>query len=188
MKVVTLQGSPRKKGNTAKVLGWVEDELKALGHEVTSIYLNSKNIKGCLACGKCKEEPEKIGCVQKDDAPKILEKMVDVQLVIYASPLYFWGFTAQIKALIDRTYSLYTNYHEPNHASLVDGLRQALLVTGAGPFENNAEGVFTAFDRMQAPHKAIKAGELFIGKCTTADQMDESIKDKALEFAHKIVS
>ena len=188
MKVIALQGSPRKKGNTAKVLGWVEDDLRSMGHEVESIYLNSKNIKGCLACAKCKEEPQKIGCVQKDDALEIFEKILDAQLVIFASPLYFWGFTAQIKALIDRTYCLYTRFHEPDHASLVDGQRQALLVTGAGPYENNAEGVFTAFERMQKPHKAVKAGELFIGMCTTADQMNESIKGKASEFARKIVS
>ena len=188
MKIIALQGSPRKKGNTAKVLGWVEDELKSLGHEVESIYLNSKDIKGCLACAKCKEEPQKIGCVQKDDALEILEKMVGAQLVIFASPLYFWGFTAQIKALIDRTYCLYTRFHEPDHASLVAGQRQALLVTGAGPYENNAEGVFTAFERMQKPHKTVKAGELFIGSCTTADQMNQPIKDKALAFARQIVS
>jgi multimeric flavodoxin WrbA len=188
MKILALQGSPRKKGNTAKVLGWVEEELKSLGHEFESIYLNSKNINGCLACGKCKEEPQKIGCIQDDDAQQILSKMVESQLIIFASPLYFWGFTAQIKAIIDRTYCFYTHYHEPNHASLIDGQRQALIVTGAGPYENNAEGVFAAFDRMQAPHKAVKAGELFIGLCTTADQMDESIKDKASAFARKIVS
>lgn len=187
MKIIALQGSPRKKGNTAKVLGWVEDELKSLGHEVESIYLNSKDIKGCLACAKCKEEPQKIGCVQKDDALEILEKMVNAQLVIFASPLYFWGFTAQIKALIDRTYCLYTRFHEPDHASLVAGQRQALLVTGGSPYENNAEGVFTAFERMQKPHKTVKTGELFIGSCTTADQMNESIKDKALAFARQIV-
>jgi len=188
MKVITLQGSPRKNGNTAKVLGWVEDELRSMGHEVESIYLNAKDIKGCLACGKCKEEPEKIGCVQKDDAHEIFEKMANAQLAIFASPLYFWGFTAQIKALIDRTYCLYSYFHEPNHTSLLEGQRQALLVTGAGPYENNAEGVFAAFDRMQNPYMTQKAGELFIGKCTTADEMDASVKDQASEFARQIVS
>ncbi|MBF0302527.1 MAG: flavodoxin family protein [Desulfamplus sp.] len=209
MKTTVLQGSPRKKGNTAQIIEWIEDELISLGHEVESIYLNSKNIHGCLACGKCKEKNksivdtkdgikadkagkndiiDQIGCVQKDDAPAILEKMVGSELVIFASPLYFWGFTAQLKALIDRTYSLYTNYHKPDHASLVKGQRQALLLTGGGSYENNAEAVFTAFSRMQNPHKAIKSGELFVGNCTTADMLDISVKQQAIEFARKITA
>jgi multimeric flavodoxin WrbA len=187
MKVITLQGSPRKKGNTAKVLSWVEEELIALGHDVESIFLNPKNLKGCLACGKCKEKPNTVGCVQKDDIPEILEKMTMADLVILASPLYFWGVSAQLKTVIDRTYSLYVHYHQPGHFSLVDGQRQALLVTGAGPYENNAEATFTAFGRIQGPHKAVYAGGLFIGSCTTPDNLDDSVKEKAVAFAHKIV-
>jgi len=187
MKIVALQGSPRKKGNTAKVLSWVEEELVAMGHDVESIFLNTKNLKGCLACGKCKEKPDSVGCIQKDDIPEILEKMTSAELVIFASPLYFWGLSAQLKTVIDRTYSLYVDYHQPGHASLVDGQRQALLVTGAGPFENNAEAAFTAFGRMQKPHKTVNAGELFIGSCSTPDKLDDQIKDKAVAFAHKII-
>lgn len=200
MKIIALQGSPRKKGNTATILGWVADELKSLGHEVESIYLSSKNINGCLACGKCKgqnksraassgkEISDAIGCVQEDYAPVILEKMVSAQLVIFASPLYFWGFTAQLKALIDRTYSLYTNFHLPDHASLVEGQRQALLMTGGGPYENNAEAAFTAFNRIQNPHKAINAGELFIGRCSTPEMLDSSVRDQAIQFARTVTA
>jgi multimeric flavodoxin WrbA len=186
VKIIALQGSPRKKGNTATVLSWVEEALVALGHDVESIYLNAKNLKGCLACGKCKETPNAVGCIQKDDIPEILEKMTRAHVVIFASPLYFWGVSAQLKTVIDRTYSLYVDYHQPGHASLVEGQRQALLATGAGPYENNAEAAFTAFGRLQSPHKAINAGELFIGSCSTPDQLDDSIKDKAVAFAHKI--
>ena len=187
MKIITLQGSPRKKGNTAKVLSWLEEELVALGHDVESIFLNTKTLKGCLACGKCKEQPDAVGCIQKDDIPEILEKMTKAELVIFASPLYFWGVTAQLKTVIDRTYSFYVDYHQPGHASLVEGQRQALLVTGGGPYDNNAEAAFTAFGRLQGPHMAINAGELFIGSCSTPDKLDESIKEKAVAFAQKII-
>ena len=186
MKIITLQGSPRRKGNTAKVLSWIEEELIALGHNVESIFLNAKNLKGCLACGKCKEKPDSVGCIQKDDIPEILEKMTQAELVIFASPLYFWGVSAQLKTVIDRTYSLYVDYHQPSHSSLVEGQRQALLVTGAGPFENNAEAAFTAFGRIQGPHKAVNVGELFIGSCSTPDKLNDSIKEKTKVFANKI--
>lgn len=188
MKVLTLQGGARKKGNTATVLGWVEAQLTAMGHEVESIYLHNKNIKGCLACGKCKESPDKVGCVQTDDTIEILEKMVAADLVVFTSPLYFWGIAGPLKCLVDRTYSFYVDYHQPTHASLVEGQRQALLVTGAGPWENNAEATFTAFERLQSPHKAVPAGNLYIGKCTTPDNLDDSVKARAIDFAKKIVA
>lgn len=187
MKVIALQGSPRKKGNTAKVLSWVEEELSSQGHEVETIYLNAKTVNGCLACGKCKETMDAVGCVQKDDGLEILEKMVEADLCIFASPLYFWGVTAQLKAVIDRTYSFYVDYHQPGHASLVEGKRQALILTGGGPFENNAEATITAFGRLQNPHKAVNAGELYIGRCSTPDNMDDAVKEQAVAFAKKIV-
>lgn len=188
MKVLSLQGGAHKKGNTATVLGWVEKELIDMGHEIESVYLQNKNIKGCLACGKCKETMDGIGCVQQDDAIEILEKMVAADLVIFTSPLYFWGLAGPLKCLIDRTYSFYVDYHQPTHDSLVKGQRQALLVTGGGPWENNAEAAFTAFERLQNPHMAIPAGNIYISKCTAPENLDEAVKEQAKAFAHKIVA
>lgn len=186
MKVLTLQGGARKKGNTATILGWIETELINLGHEVETVQLQNKDIKGCLACGKCKEKPEEVGCIQKDDALAILQSMVEADLVVFTSPLYFWGLAGPLKTLIDRTYSLYIDYHQPTHASLVEDQRQALLVTGGGPYENNAEPVFTAFERLQKPHKAIKAGELYIGRCSVPAKMEDDVKEQAVAFARDI--
>lgn len=186
MKVLLLQGGARKKGNTATILNWVEEELISSGHEVETLYLHSYTVKGCMGCARCKDVPDKIGCVQKDDAPKILEKMIQADAVVFSSPLYFWGVNAQLKAVIDRTYSLYTYANTPDHVSLIEGQRQALLVTGAGPWDNNAEGAFTAFGRMQKYHKAVHAGELYVGGCTTPADMDPSVKDRALAFARKL--
>ena len=186
MKVLCLQGSARKKGNTAHVLGWVEEELSSLGHTVETVYLSDMNLNGCKGCAACKNKPDRVGCIQKDDIPEILGKMVNAQAVVFASPLYFWGVTAQLKAVIDRSYSLYTRYHDPNHASLVEGQRQALLVTGAGGWDNNAAETFTAFSRIQKPHKAVHAGELYVGNCTTPADFDDAVKARALEFARKV--
>ena len=188
MKITALQGSPRKKGNTAKVLEWVKEELERSGHQFESIYLTSKKVSPCLACAKCKDKPDEIGCVQKDDAIEILEKMAASDVVIFATPLYFWGVSAQLKAIIDRTYSLYVSYHQPDHASLIEGRRLAMLATGAGPYENNAEPIFTAFRKLNNPHKTVNAGELYIGRCTTPDNLDASVREQAVQFAGKIGS
>jgi len=170
------------------VLGWVEDELKSLGHQVERIHLNLKNINGCLGCAKCRQFPDEIGCVQKDEAPEILEKMINAQLTLFASPIYFWGFSAQMKALIDRGYSLVTQYDKPGHTSLVEGQRQALLVTGADAYENNAEPLFTAFNRIVDFYKATKTAELYVGQCTTPKEMAANVKDQAVAFARQMVN
>ena len=188
MQVTTLLGSAKKKGNTATVLSWVEEEIKLLGHDVERIYLNDKTIRGCLGCGKCKDSSDEIACVQKDDAINIMKNMVSSDVVLYASPIYFWGFSAQIKALIDRCYSLVTDYHRPGHTSLMQGKRIGLLVTGGGPYENNVEGLFTAFNRIADFLLAKKSGELYIGACTTPADLSESVKDEASALARSLVS
>lgn len=188
MKILILQGGARKKGHTAKLLGWIEQEFESLDHDVDNITLHDKNIKACLACAKCKEVANEIGCIQKDDAIEILEKMAKADLVLFSSPLYFWGLAGPLKTFIDRTYSLYINYHQPGHSSLVADQRQALLVTGGGPYENNAEPVFTAFARLQKPHIAVNAGELYIGGCKDPDNLDEQSREKAISFARTITS
>ena len=187
MQITTLLGSARKKGNTATVLGWVEEELKSLGHEVQRIYLNNKSIGGCLGCDKCGENPDEIACAQKDDAIDIMEQMIASEVILYASPIYFWGFPAQIKALIDRGYSLVTNYHKPGHTSLMEGKRLGLLVTGADAYEDNAEGMFIAFERIVDFFLAKKSGELYVGDCSVPADLSEEVKERALALARSLV-
>ena len=187
MQVTTLLGSAKKKGNTATVLGWVEEELQSLGHDVERIYLNNKSIGGCLGCAKCRENPDEIACVQKDDTIDIMEQMISSEVVLFASPVYFWGFSSQIKALIDRGYSLVTNYHKPGHTSLMKGKRIGLLVTGADAYEENAEGLFTAFDRIVDFLLAKKSGELYVGECSVPAELSEAVRNNALELARSLV-
>jgi len=187
MQITTLLGSSKKKGNTATVLGWVEEDIKSRGHNVERIYLNNKRIRGCLGCAKCRDNPDEIACVQKDDAIDIMEQMISSDVVLYASPIYFWGFSAQIKALIDRGYSLVTNYHKPGHTSLMEGKHIGLLVTGADAYEDNAEGLFAAFDRIVDFLLARKSGELYVGECGVPSELSEDVKEKALELARSLV-
>ncbi len=187
MQITTLLGSAKKKGNTATVLDWVEEELESRGHDVQRIYLNNKSIGGCLGCAKCRENPAAIACVQKDDAIDILETMIASDVVLFASPIYFWGFTSQIKALIDRGYALVTNYHKPGHTSLMKGKRIGLLVTGADPYEENAEGLFTAFDRIADFLLAVKSGALYVGECSVPNELPEAVKNEAVALAQSLV-
>ena len=187
MQITTLLGSARKKGNTATVLGWVEEEFKSLGHDVERIYLNNKSIRGCLGCIKCQENPDEIACVQKDDAIDIMEQMVASDAVLYAAPIYFWGFPAQMKALIDRGYALVTNYNKPEWTSLMEGTRMGLLVTGEVQYVQNAEDMFAAFDRLVGYYLAKKSGELYVGGCGIRPGLPKGVKGTSLELARSMV-
>lgn len=188
MEILSLLGSARKRGNTATVLGWVEEELWDLGHQIERINLASKTIYGCLGCGQCKKVPDTPGCVQKDDILSIIERIVASDAIIYASPLYYWGFSAQMKALIDRGYCLYRGaYGTPEHSSFVEGQRQALVVTAADPYEDNAECIVTSFQRMLGYNKATSGGELLVCNCTTPEEFGEEIRERARKFARQFV-
>lgn len=187
MKISILQGSPRAKGNTAQVVSWMREEMAGLGHDVELVSLVDKDMKGCLACAKCKADGSDINCVQDDDAIGVLETMIASDLVVLASPLYFWGVSAQLKTVIDRSYSLYVQYHQPDHASLMEGKKLALVLTGGGPLENNAEAAITAFQRLNKPYKSLNAGELFVGRCSTPDTLGSDREAEARSFARTIV-
>jgi multimeric flavodoxin WrbA len=96
-------------------------ELTNLGHEVDRINIIDREVKGCLGCGTCQNKADEPGCVQKDDAVSIFENMMSADAVVYASPLYCWDFSSQMKALIDRHFCLMTGYGSPGYRSLLDG-------------------------------------------------------------------
>ena len=86
MKIMTILGSPRKKGNTAKVLGLFE-EMISKNHQVYRLNLASIEVNGCLGCGACQKEPDEPGCVQDDEAIAIFKKMQADHYIELASKL-----------------------------------------------------------------------------------------------------
>lgn len=188
MKVTTILGSPKKKGNTAKVLGRLEEELKNKGHEVDRVNIVDRDINGCLGCGTCQSVPDEPGCVQKDDAVSVLENMMSADALVYASPLYCWGFSSQMKALIDRHFCLITGYGSPEYKSLLDGKRTALLVTCAGPIENNADLIQDVFDRFNDYLNCKVVGKYVVPFCTTPDEIGDEPLEIAIKMAQDIVN
>jgi multimeric flavodoxin WrbA len=188
MRITSVLGSPRpKKGNTAKVLGWVEEELRAKGHDVDHINITEKKVNGCKECYTCQGIPDEPGCPQEDDAKEIFERLMASDAMLIASPLFCWGFSSQIKPLIDRHFCLVTDYGTPNWKSLLEGKRAGLLVTCAGPIEENADLVVQMFQRLMDYAKISAAESLVIPLATTPDAMGAEIKEQAVKFADRLV-
>jgi Multimeric flavodoxin WrbA len=140
MNIITIMGSPNKKGKTATALEMAEKNLISNGHEVERINVTDYKINGCLGCYACMASNDKPGCIQKDDAQSIFEKMISADTIVYASPLYCFDFTSQIKPLIDRQLCFI-------NTKLMDGKHTALLITCAGKIERNADLVQEIFRR-----------------------------------------
>jgi multimeric flavodoxin WrbA len=102
MKVIAFNGSARKDGNTAILIREVFAELEAEGIETEMIQMAGKTIHGCIACGKCFEKKNQRCVVDNDFANECIEKMVEADGIILASPTYFADVSTEMKALIDR--------------------------------------------------------------------------------------
>ncbi|MBU0992302.1 MAG: flavodoxin family protein [Proteobacteria bacterium] len=102
MKVVAINGSPRKEGNTNILINRVLDEIKKEGIETEVVQLAGKKIKGCIACYQCFKNMNKQCAVKNDDMNDCIEKILSADGIILGSPTYFSNVTSEIKALIDR--------------------------------------------------------------------------------------
>ncbi|NDV25273.1 flavodoxin family protein [Desulfovibrio sp. JC010] len=103
MKVIAINGSPRKGGNTETMLKKVLEPLEAAGWETELYQLGGKKIRGCMACMKCWENKDNKCVVDNDKFNEVYEKMVEADAIVIGSPTYFTDVTAEIKALIDRS-------------------------------------------------------------------------------------
>jgi len=96
VKVLAINGSPRgPRGNTDRILQPFLEGAREAGAETETIYLKDKKINYCLGCFTCWTKTPGV-CVHQDDMPKLLEKMRQAHVLVYASPLYIFTVTAQM--------------------------------------------------------------------------------------------
>ncbi len=99
-KVLILSGSPRKGGNSDTLCDEFMKGAVEAGNNVEKIFVAGQNICYCKACYACKNTGV---CAIKDDMAEILQKMLDADVIVLSSPVYFYSISAQLKAVIDRT-------------------------------------------------------------------------------------
>lgn len=100
-KVLVLSGSPRRNGNSDLLCDQFVKGAIESGNQAEKIFLKDKNINYCTGCGAC--FIKKGACSQKDDMAGILEKMIAADVIVFATPIYFYTMNGQMKTLIDRT-------------------------------------------------------------------------------------
>jgi len=104
-KVLVLSASPRRGGNSDLLCDQFMLGAKEAGNQAEKIFLGDKKIGYCTGCGSCFTSHK---CVQKDDMAEVLEKMTTADVIVMATPVYFYSMDAQMKTMIDRTCPRYT--------------------------------------------------------------------------------
>ena len=159
-KVLVVSSSPRKNSNSeALALAFAEGAREA-GHEVEFVSLRGKRISFCQGCFVCQEKQR---CVFRDDADEICQKALAADVLVFATPIYYYEMSGQLKTLLDRLNPLF-----PSDCAFTD----VYLLTAAAEDEasvperavSGVEGWIECFERARL------AGTVFMGGVTAAGE------------------
>lgn len=136
MNILILSGSPRKGGNTELL---VEAFVKGAAehHQVEVVSVRDYKVNPCLGCNACFNSKDNT-CAQKDDMAQIYEKMAKADMLVIASPVYFYSISAQLKAVIDR-------FHNPIRDSF-NIQKMALLLVGAASLPELFDAILAEYN------------------------------------------
>lgn len=152
MNILILSGSPRKGGNTDLL---VEAFAKGASqkHKVEVVSVHDYKVNPCMGCNVCFRNKTN-ACVQKDDMHIIYEKMAMTDMLVIASPVYFYGLSAQLKAIIDR-------FHNPIRDSF-PVKKMALLLVGAATLLELFDSIITQYQLCLKFFKLEDAGYVLV--------------------------
>ena len=146
-KIVILNGAGKKNGNTAALIKAFREGAEAVGNTVTEFYLQSMNIKGCMDCQGCARKPagDPQPCVQKDDMQQIYDAFNACDVVVFATPVYWFTISGQLKMAVDRLYAI-----QRNHGFDAAKKETVFLMTSGAPAEMNPQPIawYQTFEHM----------------------------------------
>lgn len=140
MKIVCVNGSPRKNSNSAGIAQHFCETAQKKGAELKTYFINKLDYKGCQGCNACKEKSEK--CVLQDGLTEVLEEIRSCDLLLMASPVYYGDVSSQMKAFIDRNYSFVDKDFTPRLAS---GKKTLFVLSQANPDEKAFADIYSRY-------------------------------------------
>jgi len=185
--ILVISGSPKKDGNTAILVEWFAEGTRLAGAhvEIVNAAAIDGNVSGCQSCRACQKR-EEYGCVFDDDIKLVLDKMIKADIIVMATPLYFFSASAQIKQVFDRMFSLYK--WDNAAGTIKTALKGKTLAVIASAFE--AEG-FDALEKpfkMTADYSGMKYASLIVPNAGVSGDIKKSfaIREKARQFGKNI--
>jgi multimeric flavodoxin WrbA len=146
MKIVSVLGSPRKNANSSMIANRFCATAQEFGAEVETFVLNDLEFRGCQGCMLCKTKLDR--CALQDDLTEVLEAIRETDVLVLASPVYYWDVSGQLKCFLDRTFSYLVPdfYANPVKSRLVPGKKLVLVLVQANPDETMFANIFPKFD------------------------------------------
>lgn len=146
MKIVTLLGSPRAKGNSATIANRFTETAAKLGAETRTFELNKLAYRGCQACYACKKGLDE--CVLQDDLAQVLSAVREADLVVLASAVYFGEITSQLKGFVDRCFSYFKPDFITNpEPSRLQPKKLVFVITQGNPDEALFADIYTRYEQ-----------------------------------------
>ena len=140
MRASAILGSPRKKGVTTTLATAFMNQLERNGADTQVFHLNAMVYKGCQGCQGCKSRSG--SCVLEDDLTPALKSLQESDILLFATPVYYWDVSGQFKTFIDRTWSLVKMDYETNpDPTYIEKGKKALLVTSQAAVEEKHKDV-----------------------------------------------
>ncbi len=167
MKILVITGSPRKNGNSNTLADNFIKGAKEKGHNIVRFDSAFKNVHPCVACNKCGMDGD---CVFNDDFNYIKENIVDSDMVVFATPMYYFGISAQLKAVIDRFYSINGKIHTTKKA--------ALILTYADTSKKEAEPIKTHYEVLLNYLSWQDAGQIIASGVWTEGSVNNTVYPK----------
>lgn len=181
-----MQGSPKKEGNTAALAGWFADGARSEGADVEIV--NTAYLKygstGCVSCRAC-QRTEKYECAIDDAARPVLAGMARSDVIVMATPLYFFAASAQLKVIVDRMFSLYKWNNETGE--FTTPLRGKSLVLIASAYEADGLKELEKPFRMTADYTGMKFKSLLVSNAGVSGDIKGNavVRGKAIELGKR---
>lgn len=188
-KIVIVKGSPRRFGNSAILAEQVAAGAKAAGATVEGFYLHGMDIQPCDACDSCQGVGD-IDCIIEDDMQTLYPKLRAADAVVYASPIYWFTVSAQMKLFMDRCYGMGSDIDDPEEHALA-GKRIGVVLTYGGddPFDSGAVNAIRMFQDTFNYIPAEIVGMVY-GYAQDAGEIrkNRDVMEKASELGKKLAS
>jgi multimeric flavodoxin WrbA len=146
MKIVSVLGSPRENANSSMIANRFCATAQKFGAETKTFVLNDLEYRGCQGCMLCKTKLDK--CAVQDDLTQVLEAIRETDVLVLASPVYYWDVSGQLKCFLDRTFSYLVPDFITNSVKsrLVPGKKLVMILTQNNPDEGSFTNIFPKFD------------------------------------------
>ena len=185
--ILIFNGSPRKKGNTAVLCDVLADVIKENGGKTEILTLNSLDIHPCRACEACMRNKDGM-CVQQDDMKDIYGKILDANGLIFAAPIYWFTYSAQLKLLIDRMYALFGMPGNPLSGKVMAGM---LVYGGSDEQDSGAinaiNSLKTMFTYLGGEIKEIIHGSAMnVGDIEKNEKVINKVKELGIKIMNKL--